>query len=132
MSGEPALSSKALNLYLIDGRLSGLSQRLGYCDLPVALDFAYRSVPDSLSLVPDPIPPYPPSPLREEKKPSYMSMVSTVQGGWTRSRLRYRTVTPRGFEGGSVGFETWEQSEALSTAGALQGPQGGIPRPREA
>src|SRR5690606_7547018 len=70
----------ALNLYLIDGRLSGLSQRLGRCDLPVALDFAYRSVPDSLSLVPDPIPPYPPSPLREEKKPSYMSMVSDARG----------------------------------------------------
>src|SRR5690606_23547071 len=70
----------ALNLYLIDGRLSGLSQRLGRCDLPVALGFAYRSVPDSLSLVPDPIPPYPPSPLREEKKPSYMSIVSDARG----------------------------------------------------
>lgn len=122
MSGEPALSSKALNLYLIDGRsAASLNVKAVATSRSLSTSLIAQSLTRFRSSL-NPIPPYPPSPLREEKKPSYMSIVSTVQGGWTHPRLRYPTVTPWGFEGRSVGFETWEQSEALSTAGALGRP----------
>lgn len=92
-----------------------------------ALDFAFAS-----SLTPTP---FIPLPRKGEEEPSLMSMLSSRPGrrhfsvSVTES-LYARGSPPRLPRGRfrSAGFITWERSEAHSTAGALQRPQGGIPQ----